>query len=362
MNKRKMDEQSFLDACEIGAIATVNSLVKDGVDPTCRNEDGWNGLIFSAKNGHLDVFKTVEKAAFEQGHGTQRQRDVFGAMNYAIENGHTNIVNYVLEQSKTKSTEQFLFDDALHQAARYGELDMVKQFIERGADIHDQSEAALRYAAGNGHTDTVKYLIDLGSKVDTWNSGELIEAARHGHADTVDLLLKNGANVHAEDDDALVYAAIKGSADTVKILLENGADINAQERGAVLYAARNGHNEVLDIYIDKGIDIFKQGACPIAEAIYNKQTSVAENIIVKHKIPLSEKSIEQLNELRDTHKNSHYVDKQLNDCIDQTFRMNDKLLLEKKLESKLLSETPSFSMDKPKQGLAKKMKSQGMKL
>lgn len=332
MSKRKINEQSFFDACYKGNLEKVKELLANGVDPLCKNEDGWNGLTYASFNGHIDIFKTVEIAAAEKERSYQRQRDVFRAMEYAIKNGHSNIVDYVLEQSKTKSTEQFLFDDVLHQAARYGKLDMAKQFIARGADIHDQAELALRVAAENGHTETVKHFIELGSDVNACDSTALIQSARNGHTETVDLLLKHGAKVHAENDDALVYSAINGHADIVRILLENGADINAQERGAVLYAARNGHNDVLDIYIEKGIDVFDQGACPIAEAVYNGHLSVAQNLIITHNIAVTEKTIEQLHEEKDTAR----LHRKNTSIFDETFLLIEKQQLNRKLKNNLV--------------------------
>lgn len=333
MNKRKINGQSFFDACNNGELDKVNELLANGVDPLCKNEDGWTGFIYAAMNGHLDVFKTIErKAADDHKFSYQRQRDIFRAMDYAIEKGHENIVNYVLEQSKTTPTEQFLFDDALHQAAKYGKLDLAKEFIARGADIHNQAELALRVAADYGHTETVKYLVELGSDINACDSIALVQSARNGHTEIVDFLVKHGANIHAENDDALVYAALNGHADIAKILLENGADINAQERGPVLYAARNGRNDVLDLYLEKGIDIFDQGACPISEAIYNNHLSVAQNLIINHNITVSEKTIEQLHESKETAiqlRQNHSI-------IDETFLLIEKQKLHSKLQNKLV--------------------------
>lgn len=89
MNKRKINEQSFFDACNNGELDKVNELLANGVDPLCKNEDGWTGFIYAAMNGHLDVFKTIErKAADDHKFSYQRQRDIFRAMDYAIEKGH----------------------------------------------------------------------------------------------------------------------------------------------------------------------------------------------------------------------------------------------------------------------------------
>lgn len=50
MNKRKINEQSFFDACNNGELDKVNELLANGVDPLCKNEDGWTGFIYAAMN------------------------------------------------------------------------------------------------------------------------------------------------------------------------------------------------------------------------------------------------------------------------------------------------------------------------
>lgn len=204
----------------------------------------------------------------------------------------------------------------------------LKYFVENGADVQASDNESIRKAAENKHFNTVKYLIE------------------------------QGADVQANNNEALIRASAYGYHEIVKSLLEHGADPHAINGEPILRAARNGQDKVIDVFLDKGIDIFKHDDCPIAESIYNKHLQVAENIILTHKIPLSEKSTNQLLELK---KNTR-ADDTISNLVDETFKLNDKLLLNQKLESKLNTE-PLFSMsNKPKQGLATKMKSQGMKL
>lgn len=61
MNKRKINEQSFFDACNNGELDKVNELLANGVDPLCKNEDGWTGFIYAAMNGHLDVSRPLKE-------------------------------------------------------------------------------------------------------------------------------------------------------------------------------------------------------------------------------------------------------------------------------------------------------------
>jgi ankyrin repeat protein len=48
-------------------------------------------------------------------------------------------------------------------AARNGRLDLVKNLIEQGADLHARDEYALILAGINGHLGLVKYLVEQGA-------------------------------------------------------------------------------------------------------------------------------------------------------------------------------------------------------
>jgi ankyrin repeat protein len=76
------------------------------------------------------------------------------------------------------------------------DLNVVRSFVESGADIHAGDDFALRYAAGNGHLNTVQYLVE------------------------------NGADIHANNDYALWWSAMNRHLDVVRFLMENGADMS----------------------------------------------------------------------------------------------------------------------------------------
>jgi ankyrin repeat protein len=49
---------------------------------------------------------------------------------------------------------------ALRYSAENGHLDIVKYLIEHGADKHADDDHAFRYSEKNGHEDVAKYLCD----------------------------------------------------------------------------------------------------------------------------------------------------------------------------------------------------------
>jgi hypothetical protein len=94
---------------------------------------------------------------------------------------------------------------------------------------------ALLRAANLGQVDTVKELLDKGADVNEWNGGTVLFAASEGgNPDVVKLLIERGANVNTmsdRGDSALGYAAIRGKTDVMKILIDNGANIDAAITG-----------------------------------------------------------------------------------------------------------------------------------
>ena len=114
----------------------------------------------------------------------------------------------------------------LMDAAKSGNVEAVKDLLNRGADLEAKSEknkTALHYAAANGYVEIVN------------------------------LLLAQGAAVDARDKDwhtPLMLAAIYGCNRTVQSLVTNGADVSAKTlvgNTAMIYAENNNHPLALAI-------------------------------------------------------------------------------------------------------------------
>ncbi|MGF6257934.1 ankyrin repeat domain-containing protein [Ensifer sp. LBL] len=128
----------------------------------------------------------------------------------------------------------------LHDAARDGDTERVKQLLDQGTDITEPDaagEPALLIAALKGRAEVVALLIDRGNDIEIRNKGGLTAlhaAAYGGDLETVKLLVAKGADVN---DVANFYkmsplhaAAEEGHAEVVAFLLANKADIEAKER------------------------------------------------------------------------------------------------------------------------------------
>ena len=101
-------------------------------------------------------------------------------------------------------------ESSIQHAARYGNIEAVKQHVAAGTDI-------------NAH----------GGKYD---GTALHEAAARGHKEIVELLIKEGADMHAKVNSGLEggmtplhWAAREGRKEVVELLISKGADVNTKD-------------------------------------------------------------------------------------------------------------------------------------
>ena len=99
------------------------------------------------------------------------------------------------------------------------------------------SNSCFLYAAQNGHLEIVKYLLQKEkSSIDQTNLKNescVLLSAKNGHLDTVKWLLAQGASINernSKGDSCVSLAAKKGHLNTVKWLLENNGPFDEKER------------------------------------------------------------------------------------------------------------------------------------
>ena len=182
----------------------------------------------------------------------------------AAESGDVKQVERLLDHGLNVDTSGFYSDRALRRAAAYGQCEVVKVLLDRGARTDDNiAELALRDAIARDHTCTVALLLDYGASANAnyyLGGTPLMSAAQSGNVEAVGLLLRAGADPnlmgHYEgwvalepcSATALVLAAKHGHAGVVKLLLAGGAEMehrdefNCSARDA---AEQGGHHDVV---------------------------------------------------------------------------------------------------------------------
>jgi len=126
------------------------------------------------------------------------------------------------------------------------DVEVFKELVKQGLDIHADNDLALLLVAGNGFLDVVKYLVEQGAYIHADNEYPLQRAACNGHLNVVKYLIEQGADIHADNELALRWAAENGRLKIVKYLVDQGANIHADNDSTLRWTAENGHLEVVE--------------------------------------------------------------------------------------------------------------------
>ena len=119
-----------------------------------------------------------------------------------------------------------------------------------------------------------------------------MEAARRGDLPLVKRLLDRGADVNEavlRDGNPLIVAAARGHLEVVTTLVDRGADVNAfvpEDETPLINATRGGHLQVAAYLIDKGADVNlavlangKEMRSPLGEALKHSHEDVADMLM-----------------------------------------------------------------------------------
>ena len=127
----------------------------------------------------------------------------------------------------------------MYNAAEEGDLERVTLLVEQGAEkdktFGNANQTALIGAARNCHLNVVRYFVEQGADMERACSvgcTPLIYASSRGHFELARYLLEQGANrdkatVHGMT--SLHYAAAAGYLEIAKLLMVYGADLNARD-------------------------------------------------------------------------------------------------------------------------------------
>lgn len=306
--------ESVLEAAAArGQLASVQTLLDHGADPNGPYEYySTTPLIAAAGAGHRDVCMALLQA----GANLTAPTSFYGnsAVNAAADNSHGALLEEFLkvgagidpQESEHLDRFQQIIDFALVAAAGTGNMPIMQQLLDAGADVVARvyrddpwhpylNNTAIEKAAANGHLEAINMLQQIASsqgKLDVdrvtgalqiaVDEGQVAaieallqigadatkinttHAAAKGHLEALTHILQSGASAEPEaryDDGTPLQAAAKnGHFAVVELLLANGADVNApaneSHKGTALQlAAAGGHTAVAQRLIDAGADV-----------------------------------------------------------------------------------------------------------
>ena len=240
-------------AVRFGALAKVKSLIEKVADINAKDESGQTALHYAAEYGHKDVAELLIANGADV---NVKNKDGNTPGHVALRQNHGAVIDLLI----TKGANL----DFIHLSAYQGNLDRIRNFIEKGADANAMDfygATPLHYAAVRGNKEVVEFLISRGVQANTGDKDGITPqhcAAGGGHKDIVQILIANGADVNVKDiwgDTPLNYAARDGYVAVVRLLIANGADVNVADRWgntALSRAKKRGHTETVELLLKHG--------------------------------------------------------------------------------------------------------------
>src|ERR1700733_14027511 len=141
-------------------------------------------------------------------------------------------------------------------AVREGKVEVVRDALKHGTDVHAKNDAALRIASRRGNAEIVAALVANGANVHANGDEALYAAVAEGHVEAAEILLAAGADVHRENDEALCSSCpLHGRFPMVSMLIDHGADVRAGENTPLRVAVGNGEVETVRLLVKAGADV-----------------------------------------------------------------------------------------------------------
>ncbi|XP_025157135.1 protein TANC2 isoform X3 [Harpegnathos saltator] len=234
-------ETALTIAAANGSTATVSALSARGANPTVVNAKGLSPLMLAAREGHWGtaerllqgVLSVSKDIVSDDASSLLEQRDLAGrtALMFAASEGHTNLIELLLDKGSILETRDKDGLTALCWACVRGRIAAVQILLDRGADVSTNDNTGrtpLDLAAFQGNPKLVQLLLEKGAAVehvDLHGMRPLDRAIGCRNIPVVQCFLRRGAKLGPA-----TWAMAAGKPDVLIILLNK-----LLEDGNVLY-------------------------------------------------------------------------------------------------------------------------------
>ncbi|XP_050430101.1 ankyrin repeat domain-containing protein 17 isoform X3 [Adelges cooleyi] len=246
-----------LAACG-GHVELALLLIERGANIEEVNDEGYTPLMEAAREGHEDMVSVLLSKGANINAQTEETQET--ALTLACCGGFLDVADFLI---KNGAILELGASTPLMEAAQEGHLDLVRYLLECGADVHAQTtsaDTALTYACENGHTDVADLLLQFGANLEHESEGgrtPLMKACRAGHLCTVQFLISKNAEINrvtvSNDHTPLSLACAGGHLAVVELLLAHSADPFHKLKDnstMVIEAAKGGHTNVVKLLLD----------------------------------------------------------------------------------------------------------------
>ena len=229
-----------------GTDVGVRALLAAGACPRHRHgRTGFCALDLAARNGHVDVMKTLLGRGADVSARASGGRSV---LHIAAQKNRVSVIEFLATEA---GVEVDCKDDngmtPLHVAATNGHLPAVNALIAAGADVSVRT--------------STDYYIDYGPSRGDCSALDL--AAHAGHVGVMRALVRHGADVQAHCSNyeltALGHAAAGNQLEAMRFLLDEGADANAKTGGSswkpIHFVVQHRSAEGIQVLAQHGADL-----------------------------------------------------------------------------------------------------------
>lgn len=246
-----------LAACG-GHVDLAMLLLERGANIEEVNDEGYTPLMEASREGHDEMAALLLAQGANINAQTEETQET--ALTLACCGGFLEVADYLL---KNGADLEIGASTPLMEAAQEGHLELVRFLLENRANVHAQTQTgdtALTYACENGHTDVAEVLLYYGAELEHESEGgrtPLMKACRAGHICTIKFLINRGADVNRQstsnDHTPLSLACAGGHQAVVELLLKSGADPfhKLKDNSTMLIeASKGGHIGVVQMLLD----------------------------------------------------------------------------------------------------------------
>ncbi|HZS10079.1 MAG TPA: ankyrin repeat domain-containing protein [Blastocatellia bacterium] len=282
----------LMQAALYGDAQAVRLLLEQGADPNLRNDAGATALMWAVDD--------PEKTRLLIEHGANvnaRSDDGRTPLLIAAEQfSNSGVIKLLLERGadlSAKSPNNLGYATVLSEAARTGDLALLRLLISRGAEVKSAGAPALWNAARAECAQCFELLAD-GADRATLTRAAVIISPPQGDARALKALLDRGVDANLREPKGRTLLILAASSDalpleTVKALLEHGADLNAKTpegRTALDWAKLMGPTPVVELLAKAGA---KEGTT-ITYPVPNPKPAPSARAALERSLPLLQKA------------------------------------------------------------------------
>ena len=272
-------------------LQAVKCLLKQGADPSLRDNKGWNMLHCASRGGNPEV---IELMLSHVPSIDSRTKEGVTPLMIAASNDKLQAVKYLLKQGADPSLQDNNGWNVLHRLSRVGNpegIELMPTHVPCIDSVTKEGLTPLMIAAGNDNLQAVKCLLKQGADpslqdIKGWSG--LHSSSLGGNPEVIELMLSHVPSIDSitkEGLTPLMIAALNDKLQAVKYLLEQGADPSLQNNkgwSALHSASLDGNPEVIELILNHvpNIDsITKEGDTPLLIAARNDKLQAVKYLL-----------------------------------------------------------------------------------